>query len=94
MIKSRGLIAYLATANYCGAASHYHMANRTYCPPGPSYRQWQLSGTLRHQCRITAHINRRVKKVKQSHYRPGVARPEGSRKLRFPDYMTTTQDGG
>ena len=32
-------------------------------------------------------------KVKQSHYRPGVA-PEGSRKLRFPDFMTTAQDGG
>ena len=34
-----------------------------------------------------------VKKVQQSHYRPGVA-PESSRKLRFPDFMTTTQDGG
>jgi hypothetical protein len=32
-------------------------------------------------------------KVKQSRYRPGVAQ-EGSRKLRFPGYMTTTQDGG
>jgi hypothetical protein len=32
-------------------------------------------------------------KVKQCRYRPGVAGPEGSRKLRFPDYMTT-QDGG
>ena len=32
-------------------------------------------------------------KVKQSCYRPGVA-PEGSRKLRFPDFMTTAQDGG
>jgi hypothetical protein len=32
-------------------------------------------------------------KVKQSCYRLGVA-PEGSRKLRFPDYMTTAQDGG
>ena len=31
-------------------------------------------------------------KVNQSHYRPGV--PEGSRKLRFPDYVTTAQDGG
>ena len=29
-------------------------------------------------------------KIKQSRYRPGV----GSRKLRFPDYMTTGQDGG
>ena len=32
-------------------------------------------------------------KVKQSRYRPGVA-PEDSRKLRFPDFMTTAQDGG
>ena len=30
--------------------------------------------------------------VKQSRYRPG--RPEGSRKLRFPDFVTTAQDGG
>ena len=33
-------------------------------------------------------------KVKQSRYRPGVSGPEGSRKLMFPDFMTTTQDGG
>jgi len=46
--------------------------------------------------------------VKQSRYRLGVAQrvpgkavplqawsgPEGSRKLRFPDFMTTAQDGG
>ena len=32
-------------------------------------------------------------KVKQSHYRPGVAQ-RALRKLRFPDYMTTAQDGG
>ena len=31
--------------------------------------------------------------VKQSHYRPGVG-TEGSRKLRFPDFMTTAQVGG
>ena len=35
-----------------------------------------------------------VVKVKQSRYRPGVAGPEGSRKLRFPDFMTTAQKGG
>jgi hypothetical protein len=34
-----------------------------------------------------------VIKKKQSRYRPGVA-PQGSRKLRFPDFMTTAQDGG
>jgi len=33
------------------------------------------------------------KKVNQSRYRPGVS-PEGSRKLRFPDFMTKAQDGG
>jgi len=32
-------------------------------------------------------------KVKQSRYRPGVV-PEGSRMLRFPDVMTTAQEGG
>jgi hypothetical protein len=31
-------------------------------------------------------------KVKQSRYRPGMAQG-GSRKLRFPDYMKTAQDG-
>ena len=37
-----------------------------------------------------------VIKVKQSHYRPGGARrgPDGSRKLRLPDFVTTAQDGG
>jgi len=32
-------------------------------------------------------------KVKQSHYRPGQAQ-KVPRKLRFPDFMTTAQDGG
>ena len=32
-------------------------------------------------------------KVKQSRYRPGVAQ-RVSRKLSFPDFMTTAQDGG
>ena len=32
-------------------------------------------------------------KVKQSHYRPGQAQ-KVLRKLRFPDFVTTTQDGG
>ena len=33
---------------------------------------------------------------KQSHYRPGQAwtGPEGSRKLKFPNFVTTAQDGG
>jgi hypothetical protein len=30
--------------------------------------------------------------VKQSRYRPGMA--QSPRKLRFPDFMTTAQDGG
>jgi len=36
------------------------------------------------------------KKVNQSHYRPEVLRgfSEGSRKLRFPDYVTMAQNGG
>ena len=35
-------------------------------------------------------------KVKQSRYKPGGAQrgPEASRKLRFPDFVTTAQDGG
>jgi len=32
-------------------------------------------------------------KVKQAHYRPGQAQ-RVMRKLRFPDFMTTAQDGG
>jgi len=32
-------------------------------------------------------------KVKQSRYRPGVTQ-KGSRKLRFPDFITTAQDVG
>jgi len=32
-------------------------------------------------------------KVKQYHYRPGQAQ-RISRKLRFPDFVTTAQDGG
>ena len=38
----------------------------------------------------------RYDNVNQSHYRPGRDRrgPEGSRKLRFPDFITTAQDGG
>jgi len=34
-----------------------------------------------------------VKKIKVKQSRPGVA-PEGSRNLRFPDYITVVQDGG
>jgi len=34
-----------------------------------------------------------MKKVKQSHYRPGEAQ-RVLRKLRFPGFVTTTQDGG
>ena len=34
-----------------------------------------------------------VKKVKQYHHRPGQSQ-KGSRKLRFPDIVTTAQDGG
>jgi len=37
-------------------------------------------------------ILQRQSKVKPSHYRHGG--PEGSRKLRFPDFATAAQDGG
>ena len=33
------------------------------------------------------HMRKKVKKVKQSQYRPGQA-PEGSRRLRLPDFKT------
>jgi hypothetical protein len=35
-----------------------------------------------------------IKKVKQSVPLPAWSGPVGSRKLRFPDFMTTAQDGG
>jgi hypothetical protein len=39
-----------------------------------------------------------IKKVKRSRYRKCEVKawsgPEGSRKLRYPDFMTTAQDGG
>jgi len=41
-----------------------------------------------HAILLSGNCNHNVK-LKQSHYGP-----EGSRKLRFPDYMTTAQDGG
>jgi len=34
-----------------------------------------------------------IQQVKQSHYRPGQAQ-RVLRKLRFPDFVTTVQDGG
>jgi len=41
-------------------------------------------------CRVTAAVK---VKVKQSHHRPGQAQ-RFLRKLRFPDLVTTAQDGG
>jgi len=41
---------------------------------------------------VKEYMARKVK-VKQSHYRHWTG-PEGSRKLRLPDFMTTAQDGG
>ena len=38
-------------------------------------------------------IKYNIVKVKQSRYTPEVAQ-EGSRKLRFPNFITTAQDGG
>jgi len=40
-------------------------------------------------CTVWAHFWTQVKKVNHSRYRPGVAQ----RKLRFPDFMKTAQDG-
>ena len=48
-------------------------------------------GTVVKLCELFRN-NLKVKvKVKQSRYVPG-SDPEGSRKLRFPDFMTTAQD--
>jgi len=38
-------------------------------------------------------MSNNIKKVKQSHYRPGQAQ-RVLRKLRFPDFITMAQDGG
>ena len=43
--------------------------------------------------KVVVVVNRKKVKVKQSHYRPGQA-PTVLRKLRFPDFVTTAQDGG
>jgi len=39
------------------------------------------------------HVAHTGKKVKESHYRPGQTQ-RVLRKLRFPDFVTTAQDGG
>jgi hypothetical protein len=67
---------------------------------------WVLSkhGRALNGCKISVSKLRREKchlgyldykkiKVKQSCYKPGVP-PEGPRKLRFSDFLTTAQDGG
>jgi hypothetical protein len=43
--------------------------------------------------KVVVVVNRKKVKVKQSHYRPGQAQTV-LRKLRFPDFVTTAQDGG
>ena len=42
---------------------------------------------------IPATVHEVKVKVKQYHYRPGQVQ-KGSRKLRFPDFVTTAQDSG
>jgi hypothetical protein len=50
--------------------------------------------TIKHTGRILeGHSVVMKEKVKHSFYRPG-SDPEGFRKLRCPDFMTTAQDGG
>jgi hypothetical protein len=43
---------------------------------------------------VAAEIKKLSKKVKQSVPLQAWSGPEGSRKLRFPDFMTTAQGGG
>jgi len=50
--------------------------------PRPVFSKWRR-----------AYNGRLVVKVKQSHYRPGQTQ-RVLRKLRFPDFVTTAQDGG
>jgi len=50
----------------------------------------RLSARHRRGCLVSS---LQAKKVKQSHYRQWTG-PEGSRKLRFPGFVTTAQDGG
>jgi len=54
---------------------------------GPTNTKCELVFTLLYSVPVT------LLKVKQSHYRPGQAQ-KVLRKLIFPDFVTTVQDGG
>ena len=54
---------------------------------------WKCKQRPTTKTEIEAEINNTNKKVKQSHYSFGQAQ-RVLRKLRFPDYVTTAQDGG
>jgi hypothetical protein len=83
----------------------FHFCDLPYTPQWPHYAKWlEWSFLLKlSSFSISSHVYKTgvlfrpfyVKKVKkevkvqQSRYRPG----QGSKKLRFPDYMATAQDG-
>jgi hypothetical protein len=76
---------------YCGATGTISKSFRKYVSNisgNHEVRELQKTSILG-----TAHILRKVKKGKAVPLQAWSG-PEGSRKLRFPDYMTTTKDGG
>jgi len=52
-----------------------------------------LERSYSHRTVTGIHVRASLVKVKQSHYRPGQAQ-RVLRKLRFPDFVTTAQNGG
>jgi len=53
-----------------------------------------LEKQLKHSFYLTATFGYRSKCIGKAVPSQARSAPEGSRKLRFPDYMTTPQDGG
>ena len=82
------------TATY---TPHNRTKGRDSMPSMGFERPLQQSAAADLPNRPHGHTDRRhfyyKKKVKQSHYRPGQSQ-RVLRKLKFPDFMTTAQDGG
>ena len=85
----------LPTRHPCGKQAHFHVTVST---SELHLRLWRnVTGDMCTRENVDIWGNLRILqiiKVNQFRYRPGVAQRVGSRKLRFPDFMTTAQGGG